>query len=133
MSWEDWVDLGSLAADLGSTISAQVPGWGTVASAGLGLASSASQMVTDVSRDGLDKRDVKNLLTNVGFDLFGLVPGAGLTAKSGKLVKKLVKWAPRVMALYSGYSTLKQTPEIMKAWSKVLGEEELTLSDIQAI
>ena len=82
MSWEDWVDLGSLAADLGSAISAQVPGWGTVTSAGLGLASSVSQMVTDVSRDGLDKRDVKNLLTNVGFDLFGLVPGAGLTAKS---------------------------------------------------
>ena len=133
MSWEDWVDLGSLAADLGSAISAQVPGWGTFTSAGLGLASTASQMVTDVSRDGLDKRDVKNLLTNVGFDLFGLVPGAGLTAKSGKLVKKLVKWAPRVMALYSGYSTLKQTPEIMKAWSKVLDEEELTLSDIQAI
>ncbi len=133
MSWEDWVDLGSLAADLGSAISAQVPGWGTVTSAGLGLASTASQMVTDVSRDGLDKRDVKNLLTNVGFDLFGLVPGAGLTAKSGKLVKKLVGWAPKVMALYSGYSTLKQTPEIMKAWSKVLSEEELTLSDMQAI
>lgn len=133
MSWEDWVDLGSLTADLGSAIFAQVPGWGTVTSAGLGLASSASQMVTDVSRDGLDKRDVKNLLTNVGFDLFGLVPGAGLTAKSGKLVKKLVKWAPRVMALYSGYSTLKQTPEIMKAWGKVLNNEELTLSDIQAI
>ena len=103
LTWEDKVRLGSVAADLGSTIAAMVPGGGTLASAALGGTSSLGNFAADLGEgQGLWSAS-KNLGTNLVLDTIGLIPGIGIEGKLGKVAK----WIPKLFqtAALSGLIT----------------------------
>lgn len=79
--------IASAVLDIISTGAAFVPIYGTAISALTGLGSTISNFVGDVKKDGLDAGDGLNLVKNLGFDLVGLIPGLGVSAKATKLAK----------------------------------------------
>ena len=79
--------IASAILDIVSTGTAFVPVYGTAISALTGLGSTISNFIGDVKKDGLDSGDGINLVKNLGFDLVGLIPGLGVSAKATKLAK----------------------------------------------
>lgn len=79
--------IASAVLDIISTGAAFVPVYGTAISALTGLGSTISNFVGDIKKDGLDSGDGLNLVKNLGFDLVGLIPGLGVSAKATKLAK----------------------------------------------
>lgn len=101
----DSLRMTALAADIASVISAGVgvgtAGVGNVAGWGLGIGSTILDAVADFTDDSVTSKDAwKNLGINAG-----LTVGAGLGAKSVSVVRKLVKWLPRIInaAALTGY------------------------------
>lgn len=90
----DYARLGAIGADLISMI----PGAGVV-----GFGGTLANFGADWASDGLDAGDFKRLALNLGMDFVGLVPGFGAAAKGSKVIKNLVKWAPRVMTVLAAY------------------------------
>lgn len=96
MTAADIMRLTTMAQDVASIVASFVPGAGTGVSAGLGVTS----MLTDLGADLMDPavsggEVAKNLAMNAGFAALGMIPGA----KTGKVVKNLVKWAPKIMTI----------------------------------
>lgn len=79
--------IASAVLDIISTGAAFVPVYGTAISALTGLGSTVSNFIGDVKKDGMDSGDWVNLGKNLGFDLVGLIPGLGVSAKATKLAK----------------------------------------------
>lgn len=79
--------IASAILDIVSAGTAFVPVYGTAVSALTGLGSSISSFVGDIKKDGMDGGDWINLGKNLGFDLVGLIPGLGVSAKATKLAK----------------------------------------------
>lgn len=79
--------IASAVLDIISTGAAFVPVYGTAISALTGLGSTVSNFIGDIKKDGLDGGDWVNLGKNLGFDLVGLIPGLGVSAKATKLAK----------------------------------------------
>ena len=99
MTTADIMRLTTMAQDVASIVASFVPGAGTGVSAGLGVTS----MLTDLGADLIDPavsggEVAKNLVMNAGFAALGMIPGA----KAGKVVKNLVKWAPKIMTAAAG-------------------------------
>lgn len=134
-STEDYVDLGALAADIYSGLSDPITG--TVA----GVASSLANFGTDLSRGKGLWESAKGLGTNLMFDAVSIVPVLGdAVGSGGKVVKKLAKWAPKVLGVLSTGRALAGLGEagsaIIKSFEKV-GKEgpenELTAQDFKNI
>lgn len=87
---------------------AYIPGYGTIASAGLGIGSSLANYSAELSRNGFKWGDLGNLAINLGLDTVGLVPGLGSAAKGSKILKTAAKYLPRILATAS----LANTPEV---------------------
>ena len=93
MNISDWTGILTPAIlDLTSMISANVPGWGTVASAGTGIASTLWTGIRDWENAGM-KSGLKTLGMGLSADALGLIPGWGTSAKLGKIAKGLSKYA----------------------------------------
>jgi hypothetical protein len=67
-------------------------GAGSIASAGIGLGSTAAQLVSDIKRDGFQWGDIGSLALNLGLDVVSLLPNAG-TSMMAKLGRTVVKSA----------------------------------------
>jgi hypothetical protein len=67
-------------------------GAGSIASAGIGLGSTAAQLVSDIKRDGFQWGDIGSLALNLGLDVVSLLPNAG-TSMMAKLVRTVIKSA----------------------------------------
>lgn len=111
--------LGSAVADLGAAVAGFVPGYGTAASAVLGVGSTVTNFFTDMSDDAVTAGEMwKNLGLNLGMDVLGLIPGGGAASKMGKILKTLKGTVPLIIALPGVASMLSHSPEIAASWKK---------------
>lgn len=134
LSTVDQARIASVVLDIGSVASSFIPVAGTVASGVTGLGSTFTNLWADAKEDGLDNKDLQNFVTNLGFDLVGLLPGVGAAGKAGKIIKTLGKTLPKVMGIASTLSIVQQSPELLESLKKLTTEpENITGGDLQNI
>lgn len=102
--------------DAAGTALAFIPG-ANIASAATGAAGSISRFVSDVTRDGLDGKDVGNLLLNLGLDAATLLPVLGGVARGAKVAKAA-----------KNTTKLKNSAELIKTIAKGVHKIEKPLS-----
>ena len=131
-STEDKIRLGSAAADVGSIIAAFVPGYGTAASAVLGVGSTAGGLTADIMDDSVSAgQTALNAGYGLGMDLIGLIPGLGATGKAGKIVKGLTKVAPKLLMAWGAY---QNTIPAANALNKLMHDSgNMTVDDWKAL
>lgn len=129
--WDDYTRLGAAGADVASIIASFVPGYGTVASAGLGVGSTLANFTADM-KDGFQWGDLGNLGLGVGMDAVGLIPGLGAAGKGSKILKNLLKVAPKLMTAWSVSQSFNPA---MQAFTKLRdkGAKEMTVDDWKAL
>lgn len=131
LSATDWTRLGAAAADVASIAAAFAPGAGTIASAGLGVGSTLANLGADIFDDSVSAEDTAlNAITGLGMDLVGLVPGFGAAGKSAKIVKNVVKLAPKILTLWGTAQAYEPAKE---ALSKLMNNKDLTVDDWKAL
>ena len=117
----------SIVADIGSIFLDPVTG------TAVGLGSTLTNFGADIADDGFQWEDVKNLGINAGFDLLGAIPLFGDAVGTGtKITRQLVKWAPRLMALWGAYQGVANFDGIMNSFSKIASgdkDQKLTVQD----
>lgn len=131
MDTGDWFNLlGPVALDITSMISANFPGYGTVASGITGVGSTLWSAGVDIARGNIGSGIIGGI-TGLGADLLGLIPGWGMAAKAGKIGGRLTKMArPLMMALQgAGYVQAAQvlTKGLRNGW------DSLTYDDWDAL
>lgn len=120
--------MAAAAADIGSMIAAFAPGAGTVASAGLGIGSTAANLGADMADDSVSGwQAAGNAALGLGLDLVGLIPGLGVGAKAGKIAKTVSKIAPTALTLLAASNALDA--ESRKSWSKISSPSSMTVQD----
>ena len=94
----DYWQIGSIAGDVAALV-ANMSAVGAPVAAGLGLAGTGAQLVSDIKRDGFQMRDLGALAMNLGLDAATLLPNAGMSSmakigrgltKSAGLIKKVL-------------------------------------------
>lgn len=131
--YEDYARLVSAGADVGSMIASFVPGYGTIASAGLGLGSTVGNFTADLADESVSLGSAfGNAALGLGMDVVGLIPGLGAAGKGSKIVKNLLKVAPKLMTIW-GTST--SFAPAMQAFNKLRdkGASEMTVDDWRAL
>lgn len=121
--WIKWTNMGALAADVVSMITAFVPGYGTLASGVLGVGSTISTFSTDLATDGFQGKDLFNLITNLGMDFVGLFGGVG---KTGKIVKNIVKMAPTIIG---SFQTIANGKNYIQLVEKIQSGQTLSINE----
>lgn len=117
--------LGTIAADITSMFLDPISG------TAVGLGSSLVNFGADIADDGFQWSDVGNLGINAGFDLLGAIPIFGDAVGTGtKITRKLVKWAPRIMAGLAAYQGVANFDGMMNSWSKMTSSDaKMTVQD----
>lgn len=131
--YEDYARLISAGADVGSMIASFVPGYGTAASAGLGLGSTIGNFTADLADESVSLRSAfGNAALGLGMDVVGLIPGLGAAGKGSKIVKNLLKVAPKLMTVWSASTSFAPA---MQAFNKLRdkGASEMTVDDWRAL
>lgn len=131
--YEDYARLVSAGADVASMLTAFVPGYGTIASAGLGLGSTIGNFTADLSDKNVSLGSAAvNALTGLGMDAVGLVPGWGAAGKGSKIAKNIIKLAPRLATVWAASTSFNPA---MQALNKLTdgGPKTLTVDDWRAL
>ena len=131
LSTIDQIRIGSAIADIGSILAAFVPGYGTAASATMGLGSTAANLYADISDNSVSGWQAAG---NAGFgllmDAVGLIPGLGATGKAGKIAKTLKYVLPTALTIW-GVS--ENGGDAIKAANKLMNGQDLTVDDWKAL
>lgn len=124
---EDYLRMGAMAQDIAGGIAAWAGPYGMAASGILGLTSLGTNMAADIADESMSGWDVaKNAGVNLGLAAVGMVPGLGLTSKTGKWITNVAKWAPRLLTLQA----IKDLPESYNSLQKAINNpKELTNTD----
>lgn len=131
LSDDDKIRIGTAGADVASALAAWIPGYGTAASAGLGIGSTLTNAYLDFKDDKTSFwQDIGNLGFGLGMDIFGLIPGFGTGAKGAK-VMKIVKPISGALFAGFGYLGLTQAQDVLKRMDDP--NYELTTDDIRAL
>lgn len=131
--YEDYARLVSAGADVGSMIASFVPGYGTAASAALGVGSTIGNFTADLADESVGVGSAfLNAGAGLGMDLVGLIPGLGAAGKGGKIVKNLLKVAPKLITIWSASTSFAPA---MQAFNKLKdkGAKEMTVDDWKAL
>lgn len=123
----DYVRMGALAGDVASLI-ASMTGVGSVASAGLGVASTAANQTADMM-EGMSF--LESLVNNGGsyaLDALSLIPFAK-AAKVPKMIKTLSKYTPKMIGLLSTAQGVANYDQYINSWNKVGKGESLSVND----
>ena len=121
-------DIAAISADIGSIAASFVPGYGTAASAVLGIGSTLSNFISDVNDSNTSLGDALwNGAKGLGADAIGLVPGFGAGAKGWKIATRLAKYGTSILAGLNTLDLAQNSPEIMNSFKKVLS---LKVSDM---
>lgn len=131
--YEDYARLVSAGADVGSMIASFVPGYGTAASAALGVGSTIGNFTADLADESVGVGSAfLNAGAGLGMDLIGLIPGLGAAGKGSKIVKNLLKVAPKLITIWSASTSFAPA---MQAFNKLKdkGAKEMTVDDWKAL
>lgn len=127
----EWSRLGAAAADAASIVAAFVPGYGTAASAGLGLGSTITNLGADIADDSVSAGEAAwNAISGLGMDVVGLIPGFGAAGKSSKIAKNLIKLTPKILTLWGTSQAFAPAVDALK---KLISDEKLTVDDWKAL
>lgn len=124
----DWFELAGLGADLASVVTG-VTGF-TPASVATGLAGTGSSFMADIRRDGFQMKDLGNLGLGLLFDAASIVPGLGVAASTGQVMRTIKKGLPVLMKL-AGMAGIGSSLSL--AVNKIKSGEELTMRDLRII
>lgn len=132
MSPHEKTRLALIIPDVLSTISAQVPGWGTLGSAVTGIGGTTANLVNDLLDDEnyTNWQALGNFGVNLGLDVVGLVPGLGITgkvSKIGKMIRPSIKWLNYLLAT-SGFGHAADV-----ALKVVSNPDEVNAQDLEAL
>jgi hypothetical protein len=122
------MELAGLGADLASVVTGMT-GF-TPASVATGLAGTGATFLADINRDGFQMKDLGNLGLGLLFDAASIVPGLGVAASTGQVVKTLKKGLPVLMKL-AGIAGIGSSLSL--AVNKIKSGEELTMKDLRII
>ena len=101
--------------------------YGTAASGVLGVTSMLTDLGADIADDQLTKGDViKNAAVNTGLAALGMIPGG----KSASITTKIVKMAPKLLAVWGMERAFKPAVESVK---KAVNGQDLTEQDFKNI
>ena len=131
--YEDYARLVSAGADVGSMIASFVPGYGTAASAALGVGSTIGNFTADLADESVGVGSAfLNAGAGLGMDLIGLIPGLGAAGKGSKIVKNLLKVAPKLITIWSASTSFAPA---MQAFNKLKdkGAKKMTVDDWKAL
>lgn len=123
----DLLRLGAIGGDVASLI-ASMTGVGSVASAGIGMASTAANQAADMTEGMGFLESLGNNAVSYGLDALSLIPFAR-AAKIPKTIKAIAGFAPKLMAIISTAQDISNAPEITKSLSKLNSSESLTVED----
>lgn len=117
---QDQARIAGAIADIGSMGAALLPGYGTAASAVLGLGSTGANLYADLTDGTMSTWDaIKNAGINVGFDAIGLLGGAG---KVGKIGATVLRYTPRVLATIGTAQGIENAPQITASYKKAMNQ-----------
>ena len=119
------VDIARLGA-IGADIASMIPGLG-----GVGIAGTLANFGADIADDGLDSGDWGRLAGNIGLDLVGFIPGLGAAAKGSRVLKNVVKWAPRLLSIATAVNY--GTAGIQSLQKAISTPKDLTVDDYRNI
>lgn len=131
--YEDYARLVSAGADVSSMIASFFPGYGTAASAALGVGSTIGNFTADLADESVGVGSAfLNAGAGLGMDLVGLIPGLGAAGKGSKIVKNLLKVAPKLITIWSASTSFAPA---MQAFNKLKdkGAKEMTVEDWKAL
>lgn len=121
-------------SDILSMGSAYFGGYGTVASAVLGLTGTASNLYGDIRDPNVSAWDTaKNAGIGIGADLVGVVPGLGGGAKSSKIAKNLSKLTPALVGAISGINLLGEYDDALDALDNLRNTGKLSKDEMFSI
>lgn len=123
----DLLRLGAIGGDVASLI-ASMTGVGSVASAGIGMASTAANQAADMAEGMGFLESLGNNAVSYGLDALSLIPFAR-AAKIPKTIKAIAGFAPKLMTIISTAQGISNAPEITKSLSKLNSSESLTVED----
>lgn len=123
----DLLRLGAIGGDVASLM-ASMTGVGSVASAGIGMASTAANQAADMAEGMGFLESLGNNAVSYGLDALSLIPFAR-AAKIPKTIKAIAGFAPKLMAIISTAQGISNAPEITKSLSKLNSSESLTVED----
>lgn len=128
---EDWYTLGSIVGDLtGLGLGA----FGlSVPAAISGMASTTSQLIGDIKRDGFQFRDAAGAAMGYGLDAATFIPGFGELAQGAKLSKKIAKYAPYILKTFGGIMSGLGMTSALPTIEKATRGEKLTMDDYRAL
>ena len=129
----EYARIGGAIADITSLISAFIPGYGTAVSAGAGLTSTLMNAGADFADDGVSGwQATKNMLTNLGMDIVGLIPGGGAAAKGTKITRSILKTLPKVALAVSASQAFNNREEILASLDKATSNpKDMNVGDWQ--
>ena len=129
----DIARLASIGMDMGSLAAAytgpETMGIGTLVSAGLGVGSTATNLVADLVDGENTWEALKTAGYGLGMDTLGLIPGAGTAGKLGKIGKTAIKYVPRILAYLGTLQGVQNMPYIVNSFKKLGTNQKLTVDD----
>lgn len=123
----DITRAGALVGDVTSLL-ASFSGIGSVASAGIGAASTAANQAADMMEGQSFGQALWNNAGSYVLDAISLIPFAK-AAKVPKMIKSVSRFAPLMTTTLAAYQGLSNGGEYIDSWNKVKNGESLTVGD----
>lgn len=123
----DITRAGALVGDVTSLL-ASFSGIGSVASAGIGAASTAANQAADMMEGQSFGQALWNNAGSYVLDAISLIPFAK-AAKVPKMIKSVGRFAPLMTTTLAAYQGLSNGGEYIDSWNKVKNGESLTVGD----
>ena len=119
--------MGALAGDVASLL-ASFTGVGSVASAGIGAASTAANQAADMMEGQSFGQALWNNAGSYVLDAISLIPFAK-AAKVPRMIKNVGRFAPLMTTALATYQGLSNGREYLDSWNKAKDGESLTVGD----
>lgn len=123
----DITRMGALMGDVTSLL-VSLTGVGSVASAGIGAASTAANQAADMMEGQGFFQSLGNNMGSYALDALSLIPFAK-AAKVPKIIKNVSRFAPLMTTALATYQGLSNGGEYINTWNKVKKGESLTVGD----
>lgn len=124
LTYNDYWSLANAGANIASMLVDPVTGFW------VGAASTTSEFINEIARDGFQWKDVGNLIKGYGMDAVGLLPVIG--DKLGTLNKTkqiLFKLVPGLIGTIGTISSAANTPQIIDSLAKIIDDRPMTVND----